>query len=140
MPQAAACSTKAEQSKALPAFASFSITPLLYKLGPGQLNEMVESGGMAKDIQKELEKIRTGIDKVDNDVVRALARRRALVIRLARVKKELKVPIYDRKREQALVDRVKKWGAHHELNEEFVEVLFRLIIMNSKEVQYHEAF
>ena len=95
---------------------------------------------MPKDVKKELAEIRAGIDKVDNDIVRELAKRRALVIRLARVKKELKVPIYDRKREQALVDRVKKWGAHHELNEEFVEVLYRLIIMNSKEVQYHEAF
>jgi len=94
---------------------------------------------MDKRTRKELEAIRAGIDAVDNDIVRGLARRRALAIRLARVKKVLKVPIYDRKREKALVDRVKRWGAAHELNEEFVEVLFRLIIMNSKEVQYHEA-
>jgi chorismate mutase len=95
---------------------------------------------MNKNIQKDLAAIRAGIDQVDNEIVRQLARRRGLVLKLARIKKELKVPIYDRKREQALVDRVKKWGSKHELNEEFVEVLFRLIIMNSKEVQYHEAF
>lgn len=95
---------------------------------------------MAKDLQKDLERIRVGIDKVDNAIVRELAKRREFVIQLARIKKVLDIPIYDRKREQALVDRVKRWGAEHELNEEFVEVLFRLIIMNSKEVQYHEAF
>lgn len=95
---------------------------------------------MTKDLQKDLDAIRTGIDKVDNEIVRQLAKRREFVIQLARIKKVLEIPIYDRKREQALVDRVKAWGAEHELNEEFVEVLFRLIIMNSKEVQFHEAF
>jgi chorismate mutase len=94
---------------------------------------------MAGSVRKELAAIRIGIDRVDDGVVRLLARRRALVVRLARVKKQLDLPIYDRKREQALVDRVKAKGKARELNEEFVEVLFRLIIMNSKEVQYHEA-
>ena len=94
---------------------------------------------MAKDFTKDLERIRTGIDEVDNGIVELLARRRTLVIELAQIKKTLEVPIYDRKREQALVDRVKKWGAEHKLNEEFVEVVFRLIVMNSKEVQYHES-
>jgi len=94
---------------------------------------------MAQDYTKELDRIRGGIDAVDNGIVELLARRRGLVIELAKIKKELSVPIYDRKREQALIDRVKKWGVEHQLNEEFVEVVFRLIVMNSKEVQYHEA-
>ena len=94
---------------------------------------------MAQDFTKDLDRIRTGIDEVDNGIVDLLARRRTLVIELAKIKKTLDVPIYDRKREQALVDRVKKWGAEHKLNEEFVEVVFRLIVMNSKEVQYHES-
>jgi chorismate mutase len=95
---------------------------------------------MEKDITKELDRIRVGIDKVDNEIVRQLSKRREWVIELARVKKVLDIPIYDRKREQALIDRVKAWGKEHNLNEEFVEVVFRLIVMNSKEVQYHEAF
>ena len=94
---------------------------------------------MAKDFTQDLDRIRAGIDAVDNGVVELLAKRRGLVIELAKIKKELNVPIYDRKREQALIDRVKKWGVEHQLNEEFVEVVFRLIVMNSKEVQYHEA-
>lgn len=89
---------------------------------------------------KKLARIRRGIDGVDDGIVRLLARRRALVIELAKIKKELSLPIYDRKREQALVERVKKWGRKHKLNEEFVEVVFRLVVMNSKEVQYHEVF
>lgn len=95
---------------------------------------------MKRDIQKDLEGIRVGIDAVDNGIVKLLGERRDLVIRLARIKKVLDIPIYDRKREQALVDRVKKRGAEQKLNEEFVEVIFRLIMMNSKETQYHEAF
>jgi len=94
---------------------------------------------MAQDTARSLERIRVGIDEVDNGIVSLLARRRGLVLELAKIKKTLDLPIYDRKREQALIDRVKKWGAAHKLNEEFVEVVFRLIVMNSKEVQYHEA-
>jgi len=95
---------------------------------------------MKKDFAKALARIRAGIDETDDGVVRLLARRRRLVLELAKIKKELAIPIYDRKREQALIERVKKWGARHELNEEFVEVVFRLIVMNSKETQYHEVF
>ncbi|MCX5788559.1 MAG: chorismate mutase [Elusimicrobia bacterium] len=91
------------------------------------------------DAQKELDEIRKGIDAVDNGIVQLLAQRRELALRLAKVKKALEVPIYDRVREQALVDRVKRWGGEHKLNEEFVEVVFRLIVMNSKEIQYHES-
>ena len=92
-----------------------------------------------EEATRDLARIRAGIDEVDNGIVRLLAKRREFVLDLARVKKILDIPIYDRKREQALVDRVKKWGAEHKLNEEFVEVVFRLIVMNSKEMQYHES-
>ena len=103
--------------------------------GPAEFHNRPHGPGQPKD----LDRIRAGIDAVDNGIVELLARRRTLVIELAQIKKTLDVPIYDRKREQALVDRVKKWGAEHKLNEEFVEVVFRLIVMNSKEVQYHES-
>ena len=89
--------------------------------------------------KKSLEKIRAGIDGVDNGIVKLLAERREGVLQLAKVKRVLGIPIYDRTREQALIDRVKGWGSEHKLNEEFVEVVFRLIVMNSKEMQYHEA-
>ena len=95
---------------------------------------------MKPNIRKDLDAIRTGIDAADNGIIALLGKRRALVIRLARIKKQLNIPIYDRKREQALVDRIKKLGKRKKLNEEFAEVLFRLIMMNSKETQYHEAF
>lgn len=90
-------------------------------------------------IERDLGRVRKGIDGVDNGLVELLAKRRRLVLELAKIKRWLRLPIFDRKREQALIDRVKKRGKRHGLNEEFVEVLFRLIVMNSKEVQYHEA-
>ncbi len=95
---------------------------------------------MKRDIKADLDDIRKGIDAADDGIIVLLGKRRELVIRLARIKKVLDVPIYDRKREQALVDRVKTLGRKKKLNDEFVEVLFRLIMMNSKETQYHEAF
>ncbi len=95
---------------------------------------------MVQKQARTLNRIRAGIDAADNAVVRLLAKRRAMVIELAKIKREVGIPIYDRKREQALIARVKKWGAKHRLNEEFIEVVFRLIVMNSKEEQYREIF
>lgn len=89
--------------------------------------------------KSELKRIRKGIDAVDDGVLKLLGRRRALVLRLAKAKRVLKIPIHDRGRELALVERVKRLGRARRLNPEFVEVVFRLIVMNSKEVQYHEA-
>lgn len=98
---------------------------------------MIEA--MAQDPRRELSRIRAGIDRTDDGLVRLLGRRRRLALSLARVKKALDLPIYDRRRESALLARVKRLGARHGLDEEFVEVLFRLVVMNSKETQYHEV-
>ncbi|MBI2362914.1 MAG: chorismate mutase, partial [Elusimicrobia bacterium] len=51
-------------------------------------------------MKRELAAIRRGIDSVDNAVVRLLARRRALSVRLAEVKRAVDLPIYDRVRER----------------------------------------
>ncbi|MDE2290977.1 MAG: chorismate mutase [Elusimicrobia bacterium] len=89
--------------------------------------------------RRSLTRIRSGIDRVDDALVRLLGERRRLVLELAKAKRVLSLPIHDRKREQALVARVKALGRRYRLNTEFVEVVFRLVVMNSKEVQYHEA-
>jgi len=87
---------------------------------------------------KSLDEIRAGIDAVDDAIVLQLAKRRQWALRLAKIKRQKNIPIYDRAREAALVQRVKKIGREHQLNEEFIDVVFRLIVMNSKEEQYHE--
>lgn len=95
-------------------------------------------GRMASTSRISLERIRRGIDRTDDGIVRLLARRRRLALSLARVKRALDIPIFDRRREAALLGRVKRLGVRHGLDEEFVEVLFRLVVMNSKETQYHD--
>ena len=87
------------------------------------------------DTDRELTRIRAGIDQTDDALVALLARRRTLALELAKIKKVVGLPIYDRKREAALLERVKALGARSGVDEEFAEVLFRLIMMNSKEVQ-----
>ena len=114
--------------------------PSARPLGPASLKCPIMTVPDMSDSRRKLDKIRRGIDRVDDAIVRQLARRRRLVLELAQLKREFGIPIFDRKREQALVERVRRWGKQHGLNEEFVEVLFRLIVMNSKEMQYHDAF
>lgn len=89
--------------------------------------------------RRELAALRKAIDAVDDGILKSLGRRRELVLRLAKAKKVLSIPIHAPGREKALVERVKALGKRRKLNPEFVEVVFRLIVMNSKEVQFHEA-
>ena len=70
---------------------------------------------MAKpDIRKELEEIRVDIDAADNGIVKLLAERRVLVIRLARIKKPMGssvLALYERARSATTAGERKGLGA-----------------------------
>jgi chorismate mutase len=93
---------------------------------------------VSEDLAQSLDRIRAGIDAVDDGLVELLARRRKLVLGLAKIKKALDIPIYDAKREKALLVRVSKWGDRHGLDKKFVADVFRRVIANSKRVQRRE--
>ena len=59
-------------------------------------------------IGMELEEIRKEIDKIDNEILAMLAKRKALAKEIALIKKSRKMPILDEKREAELIKRLKK--------------------------------
>ena len=88
----------------------------------------------------QLSAIRSGIDEIDDHIVAGLARRRKLVVRLARIKKKKNIPVYDPQREYILLARLKKKALRHGLESRFVEKIFSLIMAHSKKVQSDEVF
>ena len=58
------------------------------------------------DAKSEIGRLRLQIDEVDRELVDLLRRRVLLVVRVARLKRDLGVAVYDPARERELVDRV----------------------------------
>ena len=58
------------------------------------------------DEMQELKNIRLEIDAIDDELVRLLQRRMDIVDRVAKVKRERGLPVFDAKRESEILDRV----------------------------------
>jgi len=78
-----------------------------------------------------LEKLRDEIDQLDQELLKTLAKRKEIVQRISLVKQQTNLPIRDLKREKEML---KKRFAHN-LDSQFVENLFKLIIDQSVKEQ-----
>jgi chorismate mutase len=83
----------------------------------------------------EIKKIRKEIDKIDDKILTLLSKRKNLVKDIARLKKELKIPIFDKKREEQIIERLKIKSKENNLDENFVISIYDIILKNSKDAQ-----
>lgn len=90
-------------------------------------------------MSRRLKRLRASIDETDDGLVRLLARRRRLVLELAKVKASLGAAIRDPARERALMRRVQRLGAARGLPKAFVAALYGFVLRHSKRAQRHEA-
>jgi prephenate dehydratase/chorismate mutase/prephenate dehydratase len=80
----------------------------------------------------KLEKIRTKIDGIDHEILRALHYRMEMSLRTKRFKESIR----DEEREKQILERLKKYsGASQLLRGEFVEKLFASILGESRKIQ-----
>ena len=78
--------------------------------------------------QEHLDRLRGAIEALDAELVRVMEERRALVIEIGRVKKELGLPVMDPTREAAVVRRAAAMARDQGGDEEMVrDVLWRII-------------
>ena len=54
-----------------------------------------------------LEELRKDIDNMDNKIVELLAKRKDFIKKISEIKKEIKKPVIDEKREQQVIERIK---------------------------------
>ncbi len=85
--------------------------------------------------EDKIKKIRRHIDRIDLVLITALAERMSLIPEIAEYKKKHNIPIFDEKREIAIMDRLKKIGREHGLDEGFVEEIFLSIFNEAKRIQ-----
>ena len=78
--------------------------------------------------QERLDQLRAEIETLDAELVRLMERRRALVIAIGRIKKELGLPVLDPTREAAVVRRAAALARDQGGDEEMVrDVIWRII-------------
>ena len=81
-----------------------------------------------------LEDLRKEIDECDNEIIRLLKKRMEISRDIGIIKKENNLPIYDEKREQALIKKLEDM-ANNVLSKEAIDNIYKEILFASKELQ-----
>ena len=80
----------------------------------------------------KLIKLRNEIDKINSQILNLIIKRINIVKKVFYYKKQKNIPAYDIKREKEMLKRVKKLAKQKNLDENFIEKLFKLIIKQGK--------
>ena len=80
---------------------------------------------------RRLKALREEIDRIDEQVLRLIARRMRIVEEIAEIKRDMGLSIVDEEREKSLLAKLKKRGEELGIRPEDVELIFRLIMLMS---------
>lgn len=86
-----------------------------------------------------LEKLRSEIDYLDQEIVKLLERRMLVVTEIMEQKKELKIPIFDPEREKEVLNKVKKYISYNLFQEE-IQSIQQTIMESCKKIQSSHLF
>jgi len=82
-----------------------------------------------------IDKSRESINEIDEEILKLLSKRKDLVKEIGKLKNSLDIPIFDKKREEEILDKISQKAKKHGLNKEFTEEIFRAIFKNSRTSQ-----
>ena len=82
-----------------------------------------------------IEKLRKEIDRIDNNIITLLSKRKGIVKKIADIKRQKNKPVIDNKREQEIINRLKKLSKEKGLDENFIESIYETIINYSRNEQ-----
>ena len=86
---------------------------------------------MSSDAEKAFEKVRAGIDQVDSELVKLIARRLKLTGEVGKLKAELELPLYVPEREIQLINEKRKLAEQANIPPDLVEDVLRRIMRES---------
>lgn len=82
-----------------------------------------------------IEDVRKEIDRVDNEIIRQIAKRQELAGRIARLKFSHGIPIHDGKRTKAVMDDIFNRAVEAKIDPVSVQKIFEILIAMSEERQ-----
>lgn len=82
-----------------------------------------------------IDEIRKKIDELDTELVKILAKRIELIKKVSDIKKKKNIPIHDPEREKEIIKEKKTIANELNLNPEFIEEIFEIILKESKNIQ-----
>ncbi len=79
-----------------------------------------------------LETLRKQIDEINSDLLHLLSKREEISRQIGQLKKERELPIFDRERENEIINSLVKKGVQLHLEPPFVKKVFTLILKHSR--------
>ena len=73
----------------------------------------------------EIERLREEIDSVNEEIIALLGKRKTMTIKMAQLKKERKLPVFDSNREEAQTEKVRRIAEIHHVDPDIIESIFR---------------
>lgn len=86
-------------------------------------------------MEAQMKDFRKKIDKLDQELLKVLAKRRDTIREIAKLKQKQGIQLRDLNREKEVLKKWKETAADLSLSENFVEKLFKLVIAESVKVQ-----
>lgn len=79
-----------------------------------------------------MDKLRKEIEEIHEDLLNLLKKRSEITKKIAKIKKEQNLPIYDPFREELLIQNMKKLAAEKDIDPQMAELMLRIILTFSK--------
>ncbi len=83
----------------------------------------------------DLKEIRKKIDKIDDELVKIISKRIALIPAVAKIKKENNLPRVNLKREAEIIERLRNNATKLSFNPDLAEQLIKLLIKESHKIE-----
>src|SRR3989338_5096607 len=85
-----------------------------------------------------IDKSRESINEIDEEILKLLSKRKNLIEEIGKLKNSLDIPIFDKKREEEILDKISQKAKKHGLNKEFIEEVFGVVFKNSRTSQQRQ--
>ena len=86
-------------------------------------------------MENKLKQLREDIDNIDKKIISCLSERMQRIVKIAQIKKEDKLEIFDHDREKVVKSKIKDMLKAKGLSDDFVLDIYEIIIKESKRIQ-----
>lgn len=88
-------------------------------------------------MQQKLEALRTEINQIDQEIIKLLAARQKRIMAIGSIKAKTGLQVRDASREAQLMKSYKELSGQYDLNAEYVQRVFKIILHYSRQSQQH---